>query len=259
MQCRGTVFSRRAGSPGISRDGGIMKKFFQQAVSVFKQYKHIVPSILYMIVYLIWFEWLETHSSAEMQIIHMNADDYIPFCEIFIIPYLLWFVYVAGAILYFMLKDKEDYCKMCIFLFTGMTVFLVISTFWPNGHHLRPYVMPRDNVFTRMIGILWQVDTPTNLWPSIHVYNSLGVYFAFLRSRHFDNKKGVKIAAFILSASIIASTMFIKQHSVFDVTTAFVLAAIMYTVIYRHDLILSLRLQRGKKKAKSQMAGNDLN
>ena len=48
--------------------------------------------------------------------------------------------------------------------------------------------------------------------------------------------------------------MFIKQHSVFDVTTAFILAAVMYTVIYRHDLLLSLHMAREKKKAKSQMA-----
>lgn len=234
--------------------GSIMKKQVKSKTYKLSQYKHAVPSVIYMFVYLLWFEWLESHGSADMQVIHVNADDYIPFCEIFIVPYLLWFVYVAGAILYFLVTDKEDYHKMCVFLFTGMTVFLVVSTLWPNGHHLRPRTMPRENIFTQMIALLWKVDTPTNLWPSIHVYNSLGVYFAFLKSSRFEEKRWVRVAAFLLSASIIASTMLIKQHSVFDVTTAFILATVMYTVVYRHDLLLTLRMAREKRKAKSQMA-----
>ena len=57
-----------------------------------------------------------------------------------------------------------------------MTVFLLISTFFPNIQHLRPLKMPRDNVFTHLVLLLQKVDTPTNLWPSIHVYNSIGAH-----------------------------------------------------------------------------------
>lgn len=134
---------------------------------------------------------------------------------------------------FFFFKDKEEYYKTCLFLATGMTIFLIVSTLWPNGHHLRPYVMPRDNVFTRMVAALYKTDTPTNLWPSIHVYNSLGAHIAVMKSRHLENKKGIRIGSFILCVSIILSTMFIKQHSVFDVTTAFIMAAVMYVLVYR--------------------------
>lgn len=226
----------------------------KKAKELFIRYKHGFFAIIYGIIYLTWFGYLEKSVTSDYRVIHMAADDYIPFCEVFIIPYLLWFFYVAAVIVFFLFKDKQDYYRTCIFLFTGMTIFLIVSTLWPNGHHLRPLVMPRENIFSHLVENLYSVDTATNLWPSIHVYNSLGAHFAIIRSKTFENKKGVRIASLILCSSIILSTMFLKQHSVFDVLTAFVMAAVMYTLVYRYDLILAIRTSRAKKKAKPQIS-----
>lgn len=184
----------------------------------------------------------------------MAFDDYIPFCEIFVVPYLLWFAYVAVVIMYFFFRDKDDYFKTCAFLFTGMTIFLLVSTLWPNGHHLRPYVMPRDNIFTRLVAALYQADTPTNLWPSIHVYNSLGCHIAVMRSQRLRNYRGIRIGSFILCVSIVMSTVFIKQHSLFDVMTAFILAAVMYVLVYHTDVLLNLyHSTPGRRKRKPKV------
>ena len=113
--------------------------------------------------------------------------------------------------------------------------------------------MPRDNVFTGLLGMLYKVDTPTNLWPSIHVYNSLGAHFAIVKSKAFEKRKGIRIASFLLSSSIIASTVLIKQHSMFDVMTAFVMAAVMYAVVYYYDIILLIQMTLNKKKARPQI------
>lgn len=224
-----------------------------KAKRLFVKYKHAIPLILYGIIYLAWFAWLERRTTGHYRIIHMAADDYIPFCEAFVVPYFLWFLYVAAVVLYFLFKNKTDYYKTCTFLFTGMTVFLIISTLWPNGHHLRPLVMPRNNMFTHWVKLLYNVDTATNLWPSIHVYNSLGAHFAIIHSKEFENKKSIRIGSFLLAASIILSTMFLKQHSVFDVLTAFAMAAIMYTIVYRTDLLMNLRANRSKRRIKPQI------
>ncbi|MDE6663481.1 MAG: serine/threonine protein phosphatase [Lachnospiraceae bacterium] len=216
----------------------------------FSKYKHAIPLIIYGIIYLTWFGHLEK-TIDHYKIIHVALDDYIPFCEIFVIPYFLWFFYVAVVLAYFFIKDKDDYYKSCTFLFTGMTIFLLISTLWPNGQNLRPAIMPRDNIFTHMVAALYKTDTPTNLWPSIHVYNSLGCHFAIIKSTHFEKKKGIRIASLILCSSIIMATMFIKQHSVYDVTTAFIMASIMYLIVYRSDLLLNIRHSyQNRKKSK---------
>lgn len=218
------------------------------------KYKHGIPLILYGIIYLSWFAHLEKTVTKGYHVIHMAVDDYIPFLEVFIIPYLLWFVYVAAVVLFFFFKNKTDYYRICIFLFTGMTIFLIVSTLWPNGHHLRPAVLPRDNIFTHMVELLWQTDTSTNLWPSIHVYNSLGAHFAIIRSKEFENKRGLRLCSLLLCCSIIMSTVFLKQHSMFDVLTAFAMAAVMYLVVYRYDLVMAIRALRSRKNAKPQIS-----
>lgn len=219
----------------------------------FKKYRHAMPLIVYGIIYLSWFIYLERKVTKDYQVIHVTLDDYIPFCEVFVIPYLLWFLYVSGTVFYFFFKDRDDYYRTCIFLFTGMTIFLIVSTLFPNGHHLRPQAMPRDNVFTWMVSRLYSTDTPTNLWPSIHVYNSLGAHFAVAKSNKLGQNRPVRAASLLLCFSIILSTMLIKQHSVFDVVTAFIMAAVMYGVVYKYDILTMHRLRAMRKKAAPQI------
>ena len=202
---------------------------------LWNQYKHLLPLLAYMLFYMAWWTHLEDTVTTNFRVIHMGIDDHIPFLEIFIIPYFAWFAYVSLTVLALFFRDetKKDYYRCLIFLCTGMTLFLLVSTFMPNGHQLRPVVMPRDNVFTRMIAALWRTDTPTNLWPSIHVYNSLGAHFAIAKSKAFENHKFLHAASLVLAMSIILSTMFIKQHSFFDVMTAVFLAVVMYVIVYK--------------------------
>ena len=215
---------------------------------LYRQYGHAVPLLLYGVIYLSWFTWLERTNTKNYQVIHLAVDDKIPFCEVFIVPYLLWFAYVSAVVVFLFFKNKTDYFRACAFLFTGMTVFLIISTLFPNGHDLRLATMPRDNVFTSMVAALWKTDTPTNLWPSIHVYNSMGAHFAVMRSAELKEKKGIRIVSGMLAFSIILSTMFLKQHSVFDVATGLALGTVMYVLVYRRDIVLAARAQRGVKK-----------
>ena len=222
--------------------------------TLYEKYKHAVPLLIYGIIYMTWFLWLEKNITKHYTVIHVKLDDYIPFCELFVIPYFLWFAYVSAVVLWLFFKDKDDYYRTCIFLFTGMTVFLAVSTLLPNGHHLRPSAMPRNNVFTMLVSALYRTDTPTNLWPSIHVYNSLGAHFAIVRNRRLSEIRWVKNGSLILSVSIILSTVFIKQHSVFDVVTAFIMAAAMYGVTYKYDILEAHRAHmRTRKKATPQV------
>ena len=207
------------------------------------KYKHAIPLLIFMVIYMTWFAWLE-QDVTKFRVIHVALDDHIPFCEVFIIPYLLWFLYVAVVVVFLMIRNKQDYYKCCVFLMTGMTVFLIVSTLWPNGHQLRPMTMPRDNIFSSMVAALWRTDTPTNLWPSIHVYNSLGAHFAVLHNKELAGRKWIRTASLVLAVSIILSTMFLKQHSVFDVVTALILAGVMYIVVYRRDWLTAPRAQQ---------------
>ncbi|MCR5102057.1 MAG: serine/threonine protein phosphatase [Butyrivibrio sp.] len=211
--------------------------------------KCAIPLFIYSIIYLKWFAYIESTKQLHYTVIHTNLDDKIPFLEIFIIPYLFWFVYVSFSVLYFLIKkDKEAYFKLTAFLVTGMTLFLLISTFLPNIQYLRPIVMPRDNIFTHLVQMIYSSDTPTNLWPSIHCYNSIGTAIAISKSDRFSKKS--KIVSTVFAISIILSTMFVKQHSVFDVVTAFLFSFIFYIVFYKTDIIVN-----AIKKSEDKHAG----
>lgn len=202
--------------------------------NIIEKYKHALV-LLYVPLYFIWFGYIERTITSHFHIIHMWIDDQIPFIEYFVVPYMLWFPYVGAAIIILLFTDKEEYIKTCKFLFTGMTVFLIVSSIYPNGHYLRPMVFEHDNIFVTLTQIIYSNDTATNLFPSIHVFNSIGVNIAVHRSKTFANHKYVKIGSTILMWSIILSTMFLKQHSVFDVICGFIMAAALYRSIYANE------------------------
>ena len=150
-----------------------------------RKYSH-VWILSYGLIYLTWFCDLERTVTRNYHVMHVAMDDYIPFNEYFIVPYLMWFLYVAVTILYFLFTNKEDYYRLCLFLFSGMTISLIICTFFLNGTDFRPALDPDKNIFTAAVAALYRTDTPTNVFPSVHVYNSIGAHIAIMKSEALD-------------------------------------------------------------------------
>ncbi len=198
------------------------------------KYNHAI-AILYLPIYLICFFFLENKNTKDYYVIESELDRLIPFCEIFIIPYLLWFAYIAVTIVYFFFTNKRDFTRLCLFLCVGMTICLAIYYFWPNGHHLRQNLatLGRENIFTDLVAHLYAIDTSTNVCPSIHTLNSVGVCIAIFHSNALKHNKWIRSGSLILTISICLSTVFLKQHSVIDVFWALVLSLVMYWISYR--------------------------
>lgn len=203
---------------------------------IISNYRHGII-LVYFFFYMIWFTYLERTVTTNFTPVHSKLDKYIPFMEIFIIPYLLWFVYIFITVAYFFLTSKQDFYKCCAFLFIGMTICLIIYTLWPNGHYLRVNIdtLGRDNVFLSIVQKLYKIDTSTNVFPSIHVYNSIGAMIAIRKSERLRNINWLQISSFILTVLICMSTVFLKQHSILDGFGAIVLSIIMYAIVYRPD------------------------
>ena len=135
----------------------------------------------------------------------------------------------------FFFKDKEEFLRMIKYLYMGMTLFIIISFLYPNGLDIRPAYFERDNIFIRLVQMIYQNDTSTNVVPSIHAYNSIVVMVAALRSEKVLPKKWQKAVCCIISGLIILSTVFTKQHSVLDVFAAIILAWIGYQLYYKRE------------------------
>ncbi len=197
-----------------------MRRFADQFRRFMNRYGHGTWIVAYFAFYLVGFAIVENAGHRHYHIIHSVIDDMIPFCEYFIVPYYLWFAYIAAGILFFIFwnTDKTEYDKLCCSLAIGMTLFLIVSCVYPNAQDLRPTVFARNNIFVDVVKSLYRTDTPTNILPSIHVYNSLVMFYALNSCRMLQDKKWVRGGALVLTILIIASTMFLKQHSVVDVS-----------------------------------------
>lgn len=216
---------------------------------------HIFPLLIYMTLYLFWFHLVEIIPRSWYFSITMPFDYLIPFCEYFVIFYLSWFGFVAAGLVFMFFYDRDSFDQLQTMLMIGMTLFLVLSTILPNRQPLRLLEMPRDNIFTRMIIVLWRTDTPTNVWPSIHVYNSAVIAIAFFKSKKKKLQTlPVRLLIGIWSAGIIASTAFVKQHSLFDIISALALTVIVYIVVYTYGKVYHCKKWDAMWEAKTKGA-----
>ena len=177
-----------------------------------ERYRHVLL-LLYWPVYLLVFLMIERFTGGAYTPIRCGLDDAIPFCEWFIVPYFLWFPYLVGMLLYTLLEDTESFRRLMRYFIVTFTAAVILYRLFPNCQELRPTSFPRDNLMTGIVAFLYRLDTNTNVCPSEHVIGSAGVIFAA-----FSSPKLKKHRAWILALGILicASTVFVKQHSLWD-------------------------------------------
>lgn len=205
-----------------------------------KKYQHAWV-LGFGLLYLVWFSYLERTVTNRYHVMRVPLDDKIPFCEYFIVPYMLWFAYVAVTVAYFFFTSKEEYYQLCTYLFSGMIISLIVCSFFHNGTNFRPEIDPDRNIFCWLVAKLYQADTCTNVFPSIHVYNSICTYVAVKRSRVLRRFRFLQAGSFILMLSICLSTVFLKQHSIIDGVGAAVMAYALYYAVYGSGELLEER------------------
>ena len=181
---------------------------------------------LYLVFYLSFFTLLEKNIVPQV-ILHCALDDKIPFVKYAIIPYYMWFVWIVGTLFWQLYRaPKQEFWRLCLPLFAGMTLSLMFCAVVPNGVNLRPAAIQGNDIFTQLVRGLWSADTSTNVCPSIHVFNSITLDLAFQRSSLLHGRRGqvVRWAAHLLDVAVVLSTMMLKQHSVIDVVCGILLA-----------------------------------
>mgnify|MGYP000264298194 FL=1 len=191
---------------------------------------------LYGIFYMVSFMLVE-RSDVKIHIIHSLADDKIPFCPYFIIPYVMWYFFLIGTVVYFVLfcPGKKEYYQYIGTLAVGMTLFILVSYVYPNGQNLRPDLTGESGIFISAVRFLYKIDTPTNIFPSIHVFNSVASCVALFQNERCRKNKVFTAAQTVLTVSIIMATMFLKQHCVSDVMTALILNILCYQLFLPCD------------------------
>lgn len=220
----------------------------EQIKNWFKKHPYAM-ALLYLAFYMSAFHWLEANVKPEY-IIHSRLDELIPFCEVFIIPYVFWFPYVAGAFIWFKRRGWKDYSKLCTMIFSGLTICLIIYYIFPTGLNLRLADNPHETGFLyNMVRMLRAIDTPTNVCPSIHVMNTVMIFQAVCSLDDLKHRKLTIGVHFVIMVLICCSTVMLDQHSVVDVVCGVMMSFVIHGLVYK----VEWREELARRKAKTEV------
>lgn len=207
-----------------------MKKYFAQ-------HKHILL-FLAVPVYMASFFLVERiiGNDHEFLSVLLPVDRLIPFWEWAVFPYILWYPVMIAMVLYLYFTDARAFTRYILYFIIGFFTTVAFCVIVPNGTaaDFRPDTdaLGRSNVATWLLNnFIWKNDTYTNVIPSLHVVGTMMVVFGFFDSKLKKNK-ALGVFVILLSAAIIASTVFVKQHAILDVIVGGVYSAILYVVVY---------------------------
>ena len=208
------------------------------------EFRHL-KLLIFWPIFGLFFTFVERFYNVEHYYsMHCPLDDMIPFCEWFLIPYLFWFVYLIGTIVYTFFFDVAAFKRMMYFIIITYSITMLIYLVFPTCQDLRPTQFARDNVLTRFVAWFYNFDTNTNVCPSIHVLGSVAAMLGLCDCRRLQNPK-LKLLFILLCVLICISTVFMKQHSVLDVLAALPLCVIAYPICYkagRHEKVSAVQL-----------------
>lgn len=183
-----------------------------------KEFSHLLLLLAWPVYFAFYIITENFISYDSCHVVHHQLDELFPFCEYFVVPYVLWFALVAGSLIYYLLYNTEHFKQLMTFIIVTQVVAMAIYIIYPNRQDLRPEFFERNNVFTKIVGFLYSIDTSTNVCPSLHVAYSIGIASVWLKDH--DASVIWKIFIVLLTVSICLSTLFIKQHSVVDTFVA---------------------------------------
>lgn len=185
----------------------------------------------YPILHILLFFLLGQYD-VDRYLIESRLDAYIPFCEWFVIPYYIWYVYLFGGIVAFLFVSRKDFLRMAICTIGGMAICIAVCVVFPTAIAFRPTDFDRSNPLIWLVEFTYSMDQPWNVFPSMHCFGAIGITIAVWKSEVIGKFAWAKVSSGILCVLICLSTLFIKQHSVLDLFSAIVLAAVLYPIAY---------------------------
>ncbi|MDM5360290.1 phosphatase PAP2 family protein [Peribacillus sp. ACCC06369] len=154
-------------------------------------------------------------------------DGEIPFIKEFVVPYLLWYPYIYGLLIYYCFVDRKHYFVALGSLISGKLLSFLVYCLWQSTVP-RPEVVGND-IFAHLMRFVYSHDQPVNCLPSIHVLTTFIMMIVVHKRKEQHKWEYASVTAF--GTLIILSTLFTKQHAVLDVLAGILLAYGVYASI----------------------------
>ena len=112
------------------------------------EFSHLLYLLGWVGYFALYFLTENLIPTEKCYVIHSPLDDLIPFCEVFVIPYVGWYLLIVVSLLYFALYNPKSFIKLQSFIIITQVVAMTVYILFPNMQDLRPSEFPRDNIFT---------------------------------------------------------------------------------------------------------------
>ena len=187
-----------------------MKKFI-------KENKKFIISISILLIGQAFMYWFLKLFQSNPIYINYYLDEKIPFLGRFVYIYNSFYPFILFSFYLLYKSDKKSYFKGVISGIIGFLICDVIFLCMPTIMY-RPVIPQYDFLTNLVIKLTFLYDSPPlNCFPSIHCLFCFQVIYSFIFGS--SNKKQ-KLLIIVYSLLIILSTLFIKQHFIFDVLSA---------------------------------------
>lgn len=147
-------------------------------------------------------------------------DEMLPFVSVFVLPYILAYVQWIVGYLLIARTDKE----YCLKIFRGeiLAKILVCIIFIVLPTTMERAVVTDDGLCSMLVEIIYKMDSPVNLFPSIHCLESWICFRSSLNQKYFSVRYMTIMG--VMTLFVILSTVFIKQHVIMDAIGAIIVA-----------------------------------
>jgi len=188
-----------------------------------------IITILLLIIFQTSLYFFAKFTPFEYHIVNIEFDNCIPFISIFVFPYILWYISLFLVPYLFSKYDETLYRVYIKTIFISLLIAFLIYYFYPTTL-IRDSVEVKD-IPTYLISLIYEIDTPAiNCLPSAHcILSFVHIYITLIIKKMNKKVKGLIITQSIL---VILSTVFIKQHVIVDVISAYVLSLVVYLITY---------------------------
>ena len=195
------------------------------------QFRHLFLLLGWVGYFILYFLTENLIPAEDCHPVWCKLDDIIPFNELFVIPYVGWYVLIVVSLGYFLLYNIENFKGLQTYIIITQAVAMVVYIVWPSRQDLRPAEFPRENVLTWIMGLIYSADTNTGVCPSLHVAYSLGIASAWLKEK--SAAWYVKLIVVVFVILVCLSVAFTKQHSVVDIFAALPVCLLAEVLAFR--------------------------
>ncbi len=167
--------------------------------------------------------WMIKLFQSDPIYINYYLDDKIRFWGWLIYIYNMFYPFCIIAFYLLFKKDEKAYFKGLIACLIGVLICDIIYLFIPTIMY-RPITPNYDPLTNLVIKITYFFDNPPlNCFPSLHCVFCFQVIYSYIISKCTLKRKTWII---ICSSLIIISTLFVKQHYIYDIVSAFLVVLI---------------------------------